>query len=66
MAFPADLHDESRLEELDRKLELENLIEWCDLAFSRLSVPSHTVGSARRGLQELTDKRVLQLIPSGA
>lgn len=46
---------------LDQKLELEELMEWCDLAFSELAVPDHVYPRARRAIEELTGKRVLQL-----
>jgi hypothetical protein len=51
-----------RWRDLDRKLELEGRMEACDLAFSGLPVPSPTVASSRRGLEELTGKRVLQIV----
>jgi hypothetical protein len=62
VVLPAHREDTSRQGELSDKLRIENLIEWCDLVFSRLSVPTRTVRSARNGLEELTGKRVLQLI----
>jgi hypothetical protein len=52
----------ARLKQLDRKLELESRMEWCDLAFSTLSVPDRIIASARRGLEELSGKRVLQIV----
>ena len=46
---------------LDQKLVLEELMEWCDLAFSELAVPDHIYPSARRGIEEVTGKRIVQL-----
>jgi hypothetical protein len=60
--IPSDLHDPERLAALDDKLRAENVIEWCDFAFSSLSVPDHVVASSRRGIQEVSAKTVLQLI----
>jgi hypothetical protein len=62
VAFALGGGDPQRREELKLKLRIETMIEWCDLVFSRLSVPAHTALSARSSLQELTDKHVLQLI----
>ena len=47
---------------LDQKLTIEQVIEWCDLAFSELSVPDHVHLSARAGLENLTGKQILQLV----
>jgi hypothetical protein len=60
--YPMESATPARLKELDRKLELESRMEWCDLAFSMLSVPDQIVASSRRGLEELTEKRVLQIV----
>jgi hypothetical protein len=60
--FPMGSPTPARLKEIDRKLELESRMEWCDLAFSTLSVPDQIVASSRRGLEELTGKRVLQIV----
>jgi hypothetical protein len=49
-------------DELKRKLQIEGAIEWCDLVFSRLSVPAHVAASARASLEEITGKRILQMI----
>ncbi|WP_099021661.1 hypothetical protein [Mycolicibacterium palauense] len=46
---------------LDQKLMLEQMMEWCDLAFSDLPVPDHIHTSARRGIEDLTGKRTVQL-----
>ena len=62
LAFPVTCPDPEGLEALDRKLQLEYLIEWCDLTFSTLSVPDELVASSRRGLEELSGKTVLQLV----
>ncbi len=51
-----------RHDELRRKLQIEEAIEWCDLVFSRLSVSAHTALSARTSLERITGKRILQLI----
>lgn len=61
-AYPMESATPARLKELDRKLELESRMQWCDLAFSSLSVPDQIVASSRRGLEELTGKRVLQIV----
>lgn len=61
-AYPMESATPTRLNELDRKLELESRMELCDLAFSTLSVPDQIVASARCGLEELTGKRVLQIV----
>lgn len=47
---------------LDQKLTLEEQIEWCDVAFSELSVPDHVYPSARRGVEDLSGKRLVQLV----
>jgi hypothetical protein len=46
---------------LDQKLMIEEMMEWCDLAFSELSVPDHIYPTARRGIEEITGKRIVQL-----
>jgi hypothetical protein len=61
IAFPLSL-DPASWDRLDRALQFEELSEWCDVAFARLSVPDHVIRSARRGIQEISQKRVLQLI----
>ena len=61
IAFP--LHpDQAGWERLDRALKFEELSEWCDLAFYRHAVPDHVMRSARRGIQGIANKRVLQIV----
>lgn len=47
---------------LDAKLQLESLAEWCDVLFSDLPVPEHVATSARKALTQLTGKRLLQVL----
>lgn len=47
---------------LEHKLEVEELMELCDLLYSELTVPDHIYPSARRGIEKLTGKCVIQLL----
>ncbi len=60
--WPNDLHDPAAADRIKQKLELEDLMICCDLAFSHLAVPVDAVSAGRRALAELSGKHVLQLI----
>lgn len=62
VAYTTGGADPKRKDELKLKLDIEQAIQWCDLVFSRLSVPAHAAGPARASLEDLTQKRVLNLI----
>jgi hypothetical protein len=61
VAFPMQ-DDPAGRARLEQKLNLEQVTEWCDLAFSELSVPDHVHLTARAGLADLTGKQIVQLV----